>query len=90
MNWFTALINAVAYYYKVHATKAAYELQRDIEFDISEHEKEINRLRALGDPASQLIADRLLARVIRSQGVASSVEPAGGIETIQGNAGPKS
>lgn len=60
--------------------------QRDLESD----EQEIHRLRNLGDPISQLRADRLLARALRSAGVVSRVnnEPTTGSTPVGGSNSP--
>lgn len=49
------------------------ESRREIR-QLEEDEKEILRLRQLGDPASQLSADRLRARVTRGIGIVSRVD----------------
>lgn len=50
------------------------------QLELEKDEQEIQRLRSLGDPISQLRADRLLARILRSAGIVSRVnaEPTAG------------
>ena len=93
MNFFTALCNAAAYYFKAKALAASYELQRDIEHDIDLAEQEITALRVKGDPPSQLAADRVRARVLRAQAIYVAIPdhplvPAARVEAASERPGP--
>lgn len=57
------------------------ESRREV-LELLNDEKELSRLRELGDPVSQLTADRLRARIIRGSGIVSRVytQPAAGVE----------
>lgn len=76
MNILSALANAAAYYFQIKATSAAYDLSTRIESDIAASEAQLARLRKLGDPASQLAGDRLVARILRQRGIFARVADA--------------
>jgi len=79
-----ALLAALA---EIYLIRARYDLTRRIESDIRDDEAEIARLRALG-AAGQLAADRVLARILRAQGIAASITPlasAPRVEAVSGN-----
>lgn len=65
----TAILRLLTLVLELWVLRESRREQRELEQD----EKEINRLRSLGDPASQLLADRLRARVLRSAGIVSKV-----------------
>lgn len=95
MNWFTALANAAAYYFRARAITASYDLQQRIEHDIHEAEQEIEALRQAGDPDSQRAADRVRARLMRARGIHASITfpdvplaPASRIEAAEGGDDP--
>ena len=67
----TALATALAEYLRLKQLTAAYDLQCRIESDVESSESEIVRLRNLADDVSTRRADRLLARILRAQGIAS-------------------
>ena len=95
MNIITALVHAAVYFLRIKATRAAYDLSKDIESDIEKQEEQIESLRDLGDPASQLAADRIRARVLRARAVYArlelpepQLEPAARIEAGGRNSAP--
>jgi hypothetical protein len=67
----TALATALAEYLRLKQLTATYDLQCRIESDVESVESEITRLRDRGDDYSARRADRLRARILRAQGVAS-------------------
>lgn len=67
----TALATALAEYLRLKQLTAAYDLQCRIESDVESSESEIARLRDRGDELSARRADRLRARILRAQGIAS-------------------
>jgi len=77
VNWFTALANALRAYLEIRVITARYDLTRRIEADIREDEIRIGILRERGDPADQLVADRLRERIARAQGIAANLPSAG-------------
>lgn len=70
MGLLANLIAALRYYLQIQAVKASYELTRLIDEDNARDEAERDRLRALGDPNSQLAADRMQQRILRRAGIA--------------------
>jgi hypothetical protein len=79
-----ALLAALA---EIYLIRARYDLTRRIESDIREDEAEIARLRAMGADG-HLAADRVLARILRAQGIAASITPlapAARVEVAGGN-----
>lgn len=70
------LIAAARYYFQIKATKADYELTKQIEQDMLEIEQRIAALRARGDPDAQRLADQLRQRLLRAQGVAVAASAA--------------
>lgn len=67
----TALATALAEYLRLKQLTAAYDLQCRIESDVESSETAIAGLRDRSDDYSARRADRLRARIIRSQGIAS-------------------
>lgn len=70
----TALATAIAEYFRLRQLTAAYDLSRRIEADIAADEDEIARLRTFGDDVSARRADRVRARILRAQGIASRLD----------------
>ena len=70
----TALATAIAEYLRLRQLTAAYDLSLRIEADIASAEDEIARLRNFGDDVSARRADRVLARLLRAQGIASRID----------------
>ena len=87
MNWFTALANAAAYFLQIKATSAAHDLTERIEETIWQDQREIEHLRGLGDPDSQLRADFLRRRILRKQGVATAITPAAPAASVEAAGG---
>ena len=67
----TALATALAEYLRLKQLTASYDLQCRIESDVESSESEIARLRDRGDDVSARRADRVRARIVRAQGIAS-------------------
>lgn len=69
----TALVQAALAWLQIRAVSARYDLTRRIEADIQNDENAIADLRALGDDAAQLAADRLRDRILRAQGIVAAL-----------------
>lgn len=70
MGLIASLIEAAKFALRIWATKSRYALTKEIEADIEAMEAERDRLRNLGDAASQHRADLLQSRILRAQGIA--------------------
>jgi hypothetical protein len=70
------LARALAAFFEIKLLRARHELSRQIEKDLAEDEMEFQRLRALPDSGSQRAADRVLARIARSEGVIADISGA--------------
>lgn len=84
MTWFSNLIAALRFYleWKAQAAKnkaisVQYDLERRIEREMAEDERQLARLRASGDPVDALAADRLRQRILRAKGIAAGLPTPG-------------
>lgn len=73
------LIKALVLWLQLRNAEIAYTLPRQIEADIEEDEKTILALRALGTDASNIAADRLRERILRSQGIVANLPTASAV-----------
>ena len=70
-----ALLQALKYWLEIQATRAKWQLERDIETYVATIEKDILESRACGDDAR---ADRLLQHLARSSAIALPAAAGGG------------